>query len=64
VSALLLAITAALNAYVAWCNLQRETHTDRLEDEIDRLADDGSPAAKLRLLRLGQRLARERQRAV
>jgi hypothetical protein len=61
---LLAAITAALEAYVAWVRWQRETELDRIEDEIDRLADDGSPAAKLRLLRLGKRLARERERAL
>ena len=31
-----------------------------LEDEIDNLAADGSPAAKLRIERLSQRLKRER----
>jgi hypothetical protein len=60
----LAAITAALEAYVAWVQWQRETEIDRIEDEIDRLAADGSPSAQLRLLRLGQRLQRKRERAL
>lgn len=60
----LAAITAALEAYVAWVQWQRETEIDRIEDEIDRLAADGSPSAQLRLLRLGKRLQRKRERAL
>lgn len=58
-TALLAAITAACNAYAAWVAWQRETEIDRIEDEMDRLAADGYPAAKLRLARLSQRHARK-----
>lgn len=58
-TALLAAITAACNAYAAWVAWQRETEIDRIEDEIDHLAADGSAAAKLRLERLSQRHARK-----
>lgn len=36
----------------------KETRTNELDDEIDVLAADGSPAAKLRLERLNQRKQR------
>lgn len=55
---LLLAITAAAQAYAAWVKWQRETEIDRLEDEIDKLAAVGDAAAKLRI----DRLAKRRQR--
>ena len=61
---ILAAITAALQAYVATVEWRQSTEIDRLEDEIDALAADGSPAAKLRLERLGQRLKRKRERAL
>ena len=64
VSAILSAIAAACNAYAKWVEWQLATHkettTNALEDEMDRLAADGSPAAKLRLERLQPRLARIR----
>lgn len=53
-------ITAALEAYIAYANWRQRTYVYDLEDEIDRLAADGSPAAKLRLERLAQRVERER----
>ena len=58
------AITAALRAYVATVEWRQQTEIDRLEDEIDALAADGSAAAKLRLERLGLRLTRKRLRAL
>ena len=53
-------ITAALQAYIAYADWRKRTYVYDLEDEIDRLAADGSPAAKLRLERLAPRLNRER----
>ena len=53
-------ITAALEAYVAYANWRQRKYVYDLEDDIDRLASDGSPVAKLRLERLSQRLKRER----
>lgn len=61
-TALFAAIAAACTAYAEWVRWQRETQIDTLEDEIDTLAADGSPAAKLRLERLAQRLKRKRER--
>jgi len=58
---ILAAITAALTAYSSWVQWQIATRNDEIEDEIDRLAADGSPAAKLRILRLAQRLKRGRE---
>ena len=58
---LLAAITAACNAYASWVSWQRETQIDRIEDEIDTLAADGSAAAKLRIERLAQRVKRKRE---
>ena len=53
-------ITAALEAYIAYADWRQRTYVYNLEDEIDRLAADGSPASKLRLERLASRLERER----
>ena len=53
-------LTAALEAYIAYANWRQRTYVYNLEDEIDRLAADGSPASKLRLERLASRLERER----
>jgi hypothetical protein len=58
-NALLLAISAACNAYASWVQWQRETEIDRLEDEIDRLAAIGDVASKLRIERLAQRKKRK-----
>ena len=55
-----LAIISACQAYVKWVDWQREKELDHLEDEIDRLAADGSPIAQLRLERLAKRLKRKR----
>lgn len=57
-------ITAALEAFVAYMSLKNRRYIDEIEDEIDELARDGSPSAKLRLERLGKRLSRERQRTL
>jgi hypothetical protein len=51
--ALLSAITAALNAYVAHTQWKRETYIDSIEDEIDTIAASSNDAAgKLRIKRL------------
>jgi hypothetical protein len=41
-----------------------EREIDTLEDEIDFLAARGTPADKLRMERLAERLARKRKRAL
>ena len=53
-------LTTALEAYIAYAKWRQRTFVYDLEDEIDRLAADGSPAAKLRLERLAKRVERER----
>lgn len=55
-------ITAALQAYLTHLHWQHRNYVYDLEDEIDELAADGSPAAKLRLERLAKRLKFERER--
>jgi hypothetical protein len=55
-------IIAALHAYVAYVKLKHRRFVYELEDEIDELAADGSPAAKLRLERIAKRLHRELKR--
>jgi hypothetical protein len=60
-TALLLAITALANQYAEYLKNKRENEIDELEDEIDRLAADGSPASKLRLERLSKRIKRKTQ---
>jgi hypothetical protein len=57
-------ITAALEAFVVYMNLKKARYIDEIEDEIDELARAGTPAAKLRIDRLGKRLDRERQRTL
>jgi len=49
-------LTAALEAYVETLKFKRRLFIYKLEDEIDSLASDGSPSAKLRLERLSKRL--------
>tara|TARA_Y100000004_G_scaffold75981_2_gene85470 strand:- start:5 stop:190 length:186 start_codon:yes stop_codon:yes gene_type:complete len=58
------ALTAALHAYVEHIRWRRDRRLDDLEDELDRLAADGSPASKLRLERIAKRIDRERKRAL
>ena len=57
-------LTAALNAYIEYVRLQKDKRIDSLEDELDRLAADGSAASKLRIARIAQRLKRERIKSV
>jgi hypothetical protein len=57
-------IIAALQAYVAYVKLKHRRFVYEIEDEIDSLAADGSPAAKLRLERVAKRLRRELKRDV
>jgi len=57
-------IIAALQAYVSYVKLKHRRFVYELEDEIDDLAADGSPAAKLRLERIAKRLHRELKRTV
>lgn len=57
-------LTAALRAYIEFVSSRQRRLMYDIEDEMDRLADDGSPAAKLRLERLAQRRAVERLRAL
>ncbi|MAP55246.1 MAG: hypothetical protein CL605_10110 [Altibacter sp.] len=57
-------ITAALEAFVGLIELKKTRYIDEIEDEIDELARIGSPAAKLRIERLGKRLSRERERTL
>ena len=53
-------LTAALEAYIAYAKWRQRTYVYDLEDNIDDLASDGSPASKLRMERLAKRLKRER----
>tara|TARA_R100000234_G_scaffold47942_1_gene28665 strand:+ start:320 stop:505 length:186 start_codon:yes stop_codon:yes gene_type:complete len=53
-------LTAALEAYIAYAKWRQRTYVYDLEDNIDDLASDGSPASKLRIERLAKRLERER----
>jgi hypothetical protein len=55
-------ITAAIKAYLLHLRWQHRTYVYELEDKIDDLAADGSPAAKLRIERLAERLKFERER--
>lgn len=57
-------IVAALHAYVAYVRLKHRIFVYEIEDEIDDLATNGSPAAKLRLERVAKRLKRELKRDV
>ena len=53
-------LTAALRAFIANLEWKQRNYIYELEDAIDELAADGSPAAKLRIERLAKRLERER----
>lgn len=55
-------LTELIKAYVAYVGLKQRTYVYELEDDIDDLAADGSPAAKLRIERLAKRLKFERER--
>ena len=55
-------LTELIKAYVAMINWKRRRYVYELEDNIDELAADGSPAAKLRIERLAKRLKFERER--
>ena len=58
------ALTAALNAFVEYIRWKRDRRLDDLEDELDRLAADGSAFSKLRIERIHRRIQRERQRTL
>ena len=53
-------LTAVLRAFVAHLEWKQRNFIYELEDKIDELAADGSPASKLRIERLARRLERER----
>ena len=53
-------LTSALRAFVAHLEWKQRNYIYELEDAIDELAADGSPASKLRIERLAARLKRER----
>tara|TARA_R100000734_G_C3309046_1_gene99700 strand:- start:178 stop:378 length:201 start_codon:yes stop_codon:yes gene_type:complete len=55
-------LTAALNAYIESVRFKRDRRIDELEDELARLAADGSPSSKLLLERMARRIRRERKR--
>ena len=57
-------LTELIKAYVATLNWKRRRYIYELEDEIDSLAADGSPAAKLRIERLSRRLRFEQKCAL
>jgi len=57
-------ITELIKAYVAMLNWKRRVFIYELEDEIDDLAADGSPAAKLRIERISRRLRFEQKCAL
>jgi hypothetical protein len=58
------ALTAALNAFVEYIRWKRDRRLDDLEDELDRLAADGSPSSKLRIERIARRIKREQKRTL
>lgn len=57
-------LTELIKAYVATLNWKRRRYIYELEDKIDSLAADGSPAAKLRIERLSRRLRFEQKCAL
>jgi hypothetical protein len=57
-------LTELIKAYVATLNWKRRCYIYELEDEIDDLAADGSPAAKLRIERISRRLRFEQKCAL
>jgi hypothetical protein len=54
-------IGKALEAYISYQRWKQITYIHKIEDEIDSLAADGSPSAKLRLERLAKRLKLEQK---
>ena len=54
-----IALTALMEQYGAYLKSKRENEIDTIEDEIDALAANGSPASKLRMERLAKRLGRK-----
>jgi hypothetical protein len=59
---LLTTINLALRAYILWVESSVARELDNLEDEIDTLATTGTPADKLRIEALSQRLSHKRER--
>lgn len=53
------ALTALAVQYSAYLKNKRENEIDKIEDEIDALAANGSPASKLRIERLAKRIKRK-----
>jgi len=59
---LLTTINLALRAYILSVESSVGRELDNLEDEIDKLATTGTPADKLRIEALSQRLSHKRKR--
>jgi hypothetical protein len=59
---LLTTINLALRAYILWVESSVGRELDIIEDEIDTLATTGTPADKLRIEALSQRLSHKRER--
>ena len=57
-------ITTVLQVYISNLKWKQRIYVYQIEDEIDNLASDGSPAAKLRIERLAKRLQFERERTL
>lgn len=55
----LTALTTLAIQYGAYLKSKRENEIDKIEDEIDALAANGSSASKLRMERLAKRLKRK-----
>jgi hypothetical protein len=55
----LTALTTLAIQYGAYLKSKRENEIDKIEDEIDTLAANGSSASKLRMERLAKRLKRK-----
>jgi hypothetical protein len=54
-----IALTVLMTQYGEYLKSKREHEIDKIEDEIDALAADGSPASKLRMERLAKRRKRK-----
>jgi hypothetical protein len=54
-----IALTALIHQHSEYLKSKREDEIDELEDQIDALAANGSPASKLRMERLAKRLKRK-----